>query len=152
MEPTQQKQFTFSPEGAKKMMNAQYVARLPLMIIAVFVGGYIGIGENSHDLLVYPLLLVMLVILVGGSLFLGYKLGMKRGIKNALLETFTITETSVERKSATGNKTNIEFSQITKHQTSKFGLLIQSGRKRLLIPSFIDGYDELSALILKHSP
>ena len=152
MEPTQQKQFTFSPEGAKKMMNAQYVARLPLMVIAVFVGGYIGIGENSEDLVRYPIVIIMLVVLIGGSLFLGYKLGMKRGIKNALLETFTITETTIERKSATGNKTNIELSQISKHQTSKFGLLIQAGKKRLLIPSYIDGYDELSALILKHVP
>lgn len=151
MEPTQQKQFTFSPEGAKKMMVSQYRARLPVFIIASFVGVYIGFGNNGEDLIKYPLVIVFLILIIAGSMFLGYKLGVKRGVGNALLETYTITDTYIEKKSATGNKTIIELNQISKHQSSKFGLLIRDGNKRMIIPSFLNNYDELSAMILKHT-
>ena len=150
METRQEKVYVFSREGAKKFMVAQYIARIPLFIIATIVGVYIGVGDNGENFIKYPVTIVIMVLIIGGAMFVGYKLGVARGIKNAMLEKYSITDTTVQKIAGTGNKTSIELNNITKHRQSKIGLLIYGDRKRMLIPSYLDGYDELSNLILKN--
>jgi hypothetical protein len=142
------KAYTYTEERAKKIIKSQALSRIPMIIIALSGGFYIAnIQSDGHLFDDKSVLLIAGSIAVMAS-FLGFIIGIKKGVKALMLNKYIISDAYIDRYTPSGDFIRLEFSKIDKHQVIKKGLLLKASTKKILIPSGLDNYDEISKVIL----
>jgi hypothetical protein len=142
------KRYTFSEENARKLMKSQTIARLPLIAIAIFGGLYISNYRSGGSTFGNPIVLSFTLLICAIAVSIGLIFGIKNGTKNLMQNVYQFTDDSIKRHTPSGKSISINFNEVTDHKLSKAGFLIKSKNQKMLIPSSLDEYDELSGILL----
>lgn len=143
------KEYRFSEEQAKKVMKSRLVSRSPMILIAILGGLYIANTRNGAVTFENPLVLILTIATSFIALGIGLFIGIKNGTKTLIKHSYRISDKGIEWTNPTGRLVSIDFNEVDMHRALKRGLFIRAKKQSVLIPSGLDQYDELSALILK---
>ena len=142
------KEYRFSEESAKKTIKSRTISRIPIILIAGFGGFYIANHQSKGMVFGNSFVLILTLSIGAIAVALGLLLGIKNGTKTLMKNIYRITETGIERTTPSGKSLKIDFDKIDLHKSMKKGLLIKGQNQQILIPAGLDGYDEISDLIL----
>jgi hypothetical protein len=143
------KEYRFSEENAKKTIKSQTISRIPMILIAVLGGLYIANSQNGGAIFENSLVLILTLSLSAVAVTIGLLIGIKNGAKTLMQNTYRISENGIERATPSGKSVNIDFDKIDLHKSLKKGLFIKAQNQKILIPAGLDGYDEITNLILE---
>jgi hypothetical protein len=143
------KEYRFSEESAKKTIKSQAISRIPMILIAFLGGFYIANSQNGGTIFGDSLVLILTVSFSAVAAAIGLLVGIKNGTKTLMQNVYRITETGIERNTPSGQSVKIDFDKIDLHKTLKKGLFIKAQNQKILIPTGLDSYDEISKLILE---
>lgn len=137
--------FKIGPEGIKKIKNKLLVRILPILLIGVTVGFFIGTA-NSKGKASNTDLLPFLVPLYGIIIFVSLYRALKK--QKTLLESYTLTfsDSLITRIQLNTPEISINLNEIKEIGTLKDGSLMVKGRNSkdfICIPSYIDGFAEI---------
>lgn len=137
--------FKIGPEGIKKIKNKLLIRILPLLLIGVTVGFFIGTANSKGKASSWDLL-PFLVPLYGVIIFVSLYRALKR--QKTLLESYTLTfsDSLITRIQLNTPEVSINLNNIKEIGTLKDGSLMVKGNNSkdlICIPSYIDGYAEI---------
>lgn len=137
--------FKIGPEGIKKIKNKLLIRILPILLIGVTVGFFIGTA-NSKGKASSTDLLPFLVPLYGIIIFVSLYRALKR--QKTLLESYTLTfsDNLITRIQLNTPEISINLNDIKAIGTLKDGSLMIKGNNSkdfICIPSYIDGFAEI---------
>jgi hypothetical protein len=144
------KEYKFSKENARNHIRARLINRSPVILAAIIAGLFIGNYRTGGDMFENKIVLILTLVIGGIAVAAGIQLGIKRGAESLMYERFRLDETKIERLTSSGKIISIELNSIIEYKSLKSGLLLKSKGKKLIIPSELDNFDELSNLILKN--
>lgn|SRR5690554_6138956 len=141
------KEYRFSDSNAEKTVKSQMITSTPIFLIGI--GGGFYIANNQYDGILFnnPLILVLTIIICIVAVVTGLIIGYKNNKKSLMKNVYRITENGIERKTPSDKTVIINFNQIKEQKTLKSGLLIKSTNHEILIPSRLDNYNEITAII-----
>ncbi|WP_196890177.1 hypothetical protein [Aureivirga sp. CE67] len=143
------KEYRFSEENAKKMMKTRTISRIPTILIAIVFGLYIANLRGQGEVFGNSLVLVLTLSISLVALSIGIFIGMKKGAEALKHNVYRISDTGIERKTSIGKSINIDFDKVESYKSMKKGLLIKTKNQKILIPTELDNYTDLSSLILE---
>lgn len=143
------KEYSFTEETAKKVIITQAFSRIPIIVIATIGGLYIADIQNGDHIFSNKIVVIttFVIFIIAGSI--GLLIGIKNGTKALMQNKYILTDNYIERFTPSGKIVRLEFSKIDKYQVSKKGLLIKSSSEKILVPSGLDQFDELSTSVLE---
>ncbi len=141
------KEYSFTEVTAKKVIKTRALSRIPMIIIAMIGGLFIADIQNGGKIFDDKLVIVItcIVAIIAGTI--GLFIGIKNGTKALMQNKYILTDNYIERLAPSGKIVRIEFSKIDKYQVLKKGLLIKSSSEKILVPSGLEKFDELSTSI-----
>ncbi|NVK73277.1 MAG: hypothetical protein HWE24_07345 [Oceanospirillaceae bacterium] len=141
------KEFKFTEESAKKAAEAEMRSRLPLILTSGFAGLLLAFRFTPQVQSLSNAVLAIIAVSTLGVLVFSIWIGMKRRAKAFMTQVYTVDETSIERKSASSQSVKIDFDKLESIQTGKNGLTLKSKLHKMVVPSELDGFGELSKII-----
>lgn len=143
------KEYRFSEENAKKTIKSQTISRIPMILIAVIGGFYIANFQNGGAIFGDSIVLILTLSISAVAVTIGLLIGIKNGTKTLMQNIYRITDTGIERTTPSGKSVNIDFDKIDLHKSMKKGLFIKAQNQKILIPSGLDDYNDISNLVLE---
>lgn len=142
------KEYRFSEGNAIKAGKSIVYSRIPIFIMAlaasIFLADWNQNGRISGNMQMLLIIVPVMIVIVTIGIYIGYK-ALK---KNLLSSAYRVSESAIEYDAPSEKTIKINFEEVTKYRESKQGLLIRSAKKRIFIFSGVDGYEELSVLII----
>jgi hypothetical protein len=142
------KEYTFTEDTAKKIIKSQTMSRIPIVVISVAAGIYVGNHQTGGEIFKNLTQLIILSFGLIGITTYGLIRGMKKGTKTLMLNKYILTETGIERHTPASKIIQIDFDKISSHHLLTKGLLLKSTNTKILIPSGLDNFEELSSNII----
>ena len=143
------KEYRFSAENAKKTIKSQTISRIPMILIAAIGGFYIANFQTGGAIFSDSLVLTLTLSISAVAVTIGFLIGIKTGTKTLMQNIYRISETGIERTTSSGKSVSIDFDKIDLHKSMKKGLFIKAQNQKILIPSGLDNYNDISNLILE---
>lgn len=141
-------EYSFSKINARKITRKRVIRRLPVFIIAVFVGFYFANIDSDGMLIQDSLTLFISALVIAILLAVGLGYGIELRVKRLLKEKYILSETFIEKKTFPDKSIKIPLDNVEFFQKNK-GLLLMSNDDEILIPEELDGYQELKTNILE---
>ncbi len=143
------KEYRFSEENAKKIIKSQTISRIPMILIAVIGGFYIANYQSGGTIFSDSLVLILTLLFSLVAVTIGLLIGIKNGTKTLMQNIYRISEAGIERTTPSGKIVSIAFDKIDLHKSMKKGLFIKAQNQKILIPSGLDNYNDISNLIVE---
>lgn len=143
------KEYRFSEENAKKMIKSQTISRIPMILIAVLGGLYIANSQNGGAIFGDSLVLIPTLSICAVAVTIGLVIGFKNGTKTLMQNIYRISDKGIERTTPSGKSVSMDFDKIDLHKSMKKGLFIKAQNQKILIPSGLDKYNDISNSVLE---
>jgi|GEM_PF-6615529 len=141
------KEYRFSEKNAQSSIKSQTFWLIAMSFITaissfILVNSLIGLGIINDSLVLKVSISALLVAIV-------VMLVIKKATKALMQHIYRITPTGIEIAPPSGQSIIIDFDKIDAQKMVKRGLFIKSQNQKIIIPKWLDGYDEISGLILE---